>query len=204
MSILRQAAAAVLTSLLLLLASALAAGAAPASAPNAPVACSELVQNGGFEAQSANWTQEGAPGLQLITGDNPRTGNYSAYLGGVTSSDHAIKQQIALPAGQIITLRFWVYQDTLEHAASADDYLAVRLLNTSGAQPIEIARYDVDPDLPLDYQPYSVNLSTYAGKTVQLQFLVHNGPYNQTWYYIDDVSVSACAAKRVYLPLIRR
>ena len=172
--------------------------------PDAPNACTEVVKNGGFEIALANWTQEGAPGLQLITNTNPRTGAYSAFLGGVPSSDHSIKQQITLPAGQMITLRFWAYQDTLEHAPSTDDYLAVRLLNTGGTQLAQVTRVDVDPDLPLAYVLYSANLTAYAGKTVQLQFLVHNGQFDETWYFVDDVSVSACTVKPVYLPLIRK
>lgn len=210
----RQAAIAGLACMLLLLVPIVPAHASAGLAPSAPVsytpvsftpgACSELLKNGGFESQSANWTQEGAPGIELITRDNPRTGSYSAYLGGITSSDHKIKQQITLPAGQIITLKFWAYQDTLEHAPSMDDYLAVRLLNPNGSQLAEVASYGVDPELPLAYEPYTANLTAYAGKTVQLQFVVHNGQFDETWYFVDDVSVTSCTAKRVYLPLIRK
>lgn len=206
---LRGGAAVILSCTLLLLAlisPAFASGPTDASAPaaTAPAACTELLTNGDFEQQSASWTQAGAPGTELITEDNPRTGNYSAYLGGITNSDHSVRQQITLPAGQIITLKFWSYQNTLEHAPNMDDYLSVRLLRPDNSLLAERARYGVDPELPLAFQPFTLGLSAYAGQTVQLQFLVHNSQYDETWYFIDDVSVSACTAQHTYLPLIRR
>ncbi len=188
----------------LLLASSVAGFAAPATQPAAPDACTELVKNGNFESGSANWTQEGAS--NLITTDNPRNGShYSAYLGGVVNSNHSIKQQITIPAGQIVTLRFWMAQNTQEPAASLADYLSVRLLNTNGSQLAEVAKYGQQgSDVFVDYEPYAVNLTAYGGKTVQLQFLAHNDATWQTSSYIDDVSVTDCSARRSYLPMINK
>jgi hypothetical protein len=201
---LRPRSMAVLAFLLVFILPGFPANASAPAGPSAPGACSELLRNGNFESQSAYWAEEGSPGTELITLDHPRTGSYSAYLGGVLSSDHRIRQQITLPAGQMVTLHFWSLQETLEQAPSLDDYLAVRLLDQNGLQLAEVAQYGVDPDLPLAFEPFTVYLAPYAGKTVQLQFLVHNGQSDKTWYFVDDVSVTSCVATHVYLPLIRK
>ena len=162
---LRGKAAVILSCTLLLLAlisPAFASGPTDASAPaaTAPAACTELLTNGDFEQQSASWTQAGAPGTELITEDNPRTGNYSAYLGGITNSDHSVRQQITLPAGQIITLKFWSYQNTLEHAPNMDDYLSVRLLRPD--------------ELPADWNPATDKHPTVWETTHHLLRVYHH------------------------------
>lgn len=206
MAKLRSPFSAVVASALMLFTLALpAAGAPPSIDSAAPLACSELVKNGTFEAVGANWTQEGGNSLQLITDFNPRTGRYSADLGGlpVNNANHRIKQQLTLPAGAIITLTFWWEQDTQETAPVMDDYLAVNLLRTNGTLLKELVRLGARPDWP-PWEPLTFDLTAYAGQTVALQFQGVTDAINGTEFFVDDVSVTVCTRLRTYLPLIRR
>lgn len=170
----------------------------PASAAPAAAACPLIVKNGNFEAQAASWTQSGAS-FTLITDLNPRTGAYSAELGGVNNSNHGIRQTLTLPPGA--TLTFWWEQWTQESAPGAiADYMTVNLLKADGSLLKEVARLGVDPDRP-PWERVSYNLSAYAGQTVQLQFLAHNDATNPTQFFVDDVSIPGC---RLYLPMTRR
>lgn len=175
--------------------------AAPGAEPAAPLACPVVVKNGDFEAQGANWTQSGAGSTPLVTDLNPRTGLYSAELGGANSTNHSIKQQVVLPGQHPLALAFWWEQWTQEDApGDFADLLTINLLKTDGSLLKELARLGVDPDLP-PWERLSYDISAYAGQTVQIQFLAHNDSTNPTRFFVDDVSVPACKA---YLPVIRR
>lgn len=201
----RLAAVAAVTGVLLLVASSASALAAAGVGPAAPNACSELVKNGDFESEGANWTQEGGNGVPLITTFNPFAGQYSAELGSPDANNlnHRIKQQIVLPANQVISLSFWWEQWTWEAAPGTQDYLAVNLLNASGDLITELARLGVDPDRP-PWEQLTFSLTRYGGQTVQLQFQAVTDSTNPTEFFIDNISVSSCSARRSYLPIVRR
>lgn len=167
----------------------------------AAASCPLIVRNGSFEAQGANWTQAGASGIQLITDLNARAGSYSADLGGANNTDHSIRQQIVLPSKRPVTLTFWWEQWTQETApGDFADYMTVNLLKADGSLLKEVARLGVDPERP-PWERLSVDLSAYAGQTVQLQFLAHNDSTNPTEFFVDDVTIPGC---RTYLPSTRR
>ena len=199
----RTAALTSLLSALLLVASTLVVIAAPRNLPATPEACSELIINGNFESGGANWTQEGGNGVQLISTFNPRTGQYSADLGGQNTANHSIRQQFTVPPNSIVTLSFWWEQWTQETAPSTKDYLAVNVLGSNGALLTELARLGVDPDRP-PWEQLTFSLSAYAGDTVQLQFKGVNDELLPSEFFVDDVSITVCTAKHIYLPLIRR
>lgn len=165
-----------------------------------------VVRNGGFEAQplGANWTQSGAGGTQLVTNQNPFDGQYSAELGGVLNSDHAIKQTLTLPKTGDVRLTFWWEQDTLESAPGTyADYLTINLRKTDGSLLKQLDQLGVDPPNPVPppWGQRSYDLGAYRGLTVQVEFIAHNDASNRTLFYVDEVVVPAC---RVYLPLIRK
>jgi hypothetical protein len=183
---------------------AAAPAAAPVSEPSAPNACTELLSNGNFEAGPANWTQEGGGSAELITDFNPRgSSQYSADLAGINNANHSVKQQFTVPADVVVTVSFWWEQWTQENAPTTKDYLTVNVLNASGALLAELVRLGADPAQP-PWERRTVSLSIYAGTTVQLQFKGVNDALLPTEFFVDDVSVSACDARRLYLPLIHR
>lgn len=186
----------------LLFGSALPAAAAPSPAPDVAATCPVVVKNGNFEATpvGANWTQSGASGTSLVDTLNPRTGKYGAYLGGVNNTNHAIRQAVTLPHRPVL-LTFWWEQWTQETApGDTADYLTVSLLKTDGSLLKEFIRLGVDPDRP-PWEKVTLDLSAYAGQTVQLQFLARNDSTNPTAFFVDDVSIAGC---HVYLPMSRK
>ncbi len=201
----RSTAALLLATMLLLVASGLPALAAPPALVRAPAAapCTERVANGNFELGSRYWTEEGASGVKLVTNFDPRTGKYSADLGGVNSVNHRIKQQVWFPKAGTVTLTFWWEQWTQETAPTTQDYLAVALLNANGTLIKELARLGADPDMP-PWEQLSFDLSAYGGKPLLLQFQAVTDNVNPTEFFVDDVSVAAPATRCSYLPFIRR
>jgi len=181
--------------------------------------CTELVQNGGFEAGSLGWIENSVQGYPLVSDFNPRTGRFSAYLAGVNNADDRISQRIALPADATgITLRAWWYLATAE-TAGVFDTMTVWLLREDFQPLAQLAQ--VDNTYPTGmWDQIVADLSGYAGRTVILQFAGVTDESNISDFYVDDVSVSACSPaatptatatrtpdpnlKRIFLPLVMR
>ncbi len=185
--------------------------------------CTELIQNGGFEAGSQGWIENSAQGYPLVSDFNPRTGRYSAYLAGVNNADDRISQMITLPAdADSITLRAWWYLATAE-TAGVFDTMTVWLLREDSQPLAQLAQ--VDNTYPVGvWDQIVADLHGYAGRTVILQFAGRTDESNISDFYVDDVSVSACGPaatptvtptatatrtpdpnlKRLFLPLILR
>lgn len=153
--------------------------------------CAELVQNGSFEAGNTGWQEYSILGYPLISDFNPRTGQRSAYLGGVNDADDRVSQQIVLPANATsITLRAWWYLATAE-TAGAFDTMTVWLLRPDNMPLAQLVR--VDNTYPTGmWDEILVNLAAYAGQTVVLQFAGLTDESNISDFYVDDISVSAC------------
>lgn len=186
-------------------------------------ACTELVQNGGFETGAVGWQEYSIQGYPLISDFNPRTGQLGAYLAGVNEADDRISQQITLPAGSAsITLQAWWYLATAE-TAGAFDTMTVWLLKPDNMPLKQLVQ--VDNTFPVGvWDEIVVDLTSYAGQIVVVQFAGQTDLSNISDFYIDDVSISACGpqatptvtptptvtrtpdpnAVRTYLPLIVR
>jgi len=179
--------------------SALAYGAAAAD-------CTELIQNGGFEDGDVGWQQTSAGGYDLINNFNPRTGSLGAYLAGYNKADDRLTQQVALPAGTL-TLSAWWSLDTTE-AAGAFDQMTVSLLGPDGVSWLADL-VTVDNTAPVGaWDEIVIDLSSYAGQTVTLSFTATTDDTNPSDFYLDDISIVACAASptlwRTYLPITIR
>lgn len=157
----------------------------------APAGCSEWIRNGGFEDGGLGWQQISAGGYEIISDFNPHTGRLGAYLAGVNNADDRLSQQVTLPAGTI-TLRAWWYLATAE-TAGAFDQMTVALLRPDGSLLAELIT--VDNTAPVGVWDELVSdLSPYAGQTVSLRFIGRTDDNNISDFYLDDVSIVACAA----------
>ena len=88
-----------------------------------PPGCSQFMQNGGFEQGpgSCPWGQSSSGGYELIYPAWPRTGSYSAWLGGYDNAYDVMSQVIRIPDNATsATLTFWWYVMTSEVEASSD------------------------------------------------------------------------------------
>jgi hypothetical protein len=125
------------------------------------------------------------------------------------ASYSSTKQTVTLP--KTITnayLHFWLYPMSSEpalmslpadplgmvekNAAAAGDAQMVLILDSSGGI-VERLHYDRHNDRK--WLEYSIDLSHYADKTIQVYFGVYNnGTNGVTGMYVDDVSLNACSA----------
>jgi hypothetical protein len=166
-----------------------------------PATCTELVQNGGFEDGDAGWQQASSGPYNLISDFNPRTGKLGAYLAGVNNADDRISQEITLPAGTITLSAWWSLYTTED--AGVFDQMTVSLLRPGGELLADLLT--VDNTAPADvWDEIEIDLSPYANQTVVLQFAGSTDGTNISDFYLDDISVLACAPQRSYLPIIIR
>ncbi len=162
-------------------------------------ACTEQIQDGGFEQGSSNpnWneasTNFGTPicdeaGCGTGTGSGPHSGTYWTWFGGISAYEEgSVSQQVTIPSGTA-TLSFWLEQVACD---SGSDYMEVTLdgnpvFATTGNSPI---------CGNLGYTQESIDISGFAdGNSHQLVFhseiFAANG--GGTNFFIDDVSVVAC------------
>ena len=172
----------------------------------------QLIADGGFE--SATKSGLSAPGwtattnisgrnVIVVKGAHPHSGQSYASLGGSNNEKDTLTQTITVPAGApSAPLTFWVNITTQETNSKSYDYLYVEIHNASGtllATPLTLSNTNASSDnntLGLYFQPKSVDLSSYAGKTIEVVFHVTTDYEKTTTFLIDDVSVTASATER--------
>ncbi|GIV97328.1 MAG: hypothetical protein KatS3mg057_1985 [Herpetosiphonaceae bacterium] len=146
----------------------------------------EALKNGGFENDGQYWTQSSSGGYDLIDTYRPRSGSYSAWLGGYNNASDAVYQQITVPSNG--TLTYWWYMTSSEGTGTAYDYFRVRLYNSSG-QLIATLKTRSNRDARNAWYQDSISLGSYAGQTVRIHFSVTTDYSYSTSFWVDDVSV---------------
>lgn len=145
------------------------------------------LQNGGFEDGATAWQQSSTGGYQLITTDRPRTGSYSAWLGGYNSGTDTISQTVAIPSNG--TLSYWWYQTSSEGSSTAYDYFRVRLYDPSTGALVATLRTRSNRDARNAWYQDSLSLASYAGQTLRIEFSVTTDFIYTTSFWVDDVTL---------------
>ncbi|MFB7949033.1 M1 family aminopeptidase [Kitasatospora phosalacinea] len=166
-------------------ATAAATAAGPASAAQAAVCTpAQVVANGGFESGSSPWTSSSG----VITGGNgqsPHGGTSYAWLDGYGSAHtDTLGQTVTLPAGcTSATLSFWLHVDTAETSrTTAYDKLTAKIGGTT------LATYS-NLDAATGYLKKSIDVSAYAGQTVNLSFTGVEDSGLQSSFVLDDLAL---------------
>ncbi len=155
-----------------------------------PAACVEQVINGGFESGTTPWQTVSAGGYDLVSQILPYTGQWGAYLGGYNNANDALSQDVTLPAGTSITLRFWWHMTTQE-TNHPWDTLDVTITPVSGGTPVLLRRI-TDGDTQGVWQQAILDLTPRAGQSVRLAFRAQTDSDRPTDFYLDDISVETC------------
>jgi len=155
--------------------------------PGTPVPTSTPVpggslQNGGFES-SASWVQSPS---NIISTTRPRSGSYSAFLGGYNSGTDNIYQSVTVPSNGV--LRYYWYMSTQESGSTVYDRLYVRLYNSSGSL-ITTLRTWSNASTKNTWTLDTISLSAYAGQTVRVQFVGTTDSSLTTSFFVDDVTL---------------
>jgi hypothetical protein len=129
-------------------------------------------------------------------GKYPHSGENYALMGGSDNEDDTLTQTITIPTGTTSApLTFWVSISTDETNGKAYDYLYVEIHNTSGGllgTPLTLNNTNSTSDNNTEgqyFQPSSVDLSSYAGQTIELVFHATTDYEKPTTFLIDDVSI---------------
>lgn len=153
--------------------------------PPPPPPPSSSLQNGGFENGTTPWTQSSTGGYQLVTTSRPRSGSYSAWLGGYNSGTDKISQTVTIPSNG--TLTYWWYQTSQEGTSTAYDYFRVRLYNPSTGALVATLRTYSNRNARNAWYQDSISLSSYAGQSLRIEFSVTTDSSYTTSFWIDDV-----------------
>lgn len=157
----------------------------PTPTPRPPAG--NLVKNGDFESgDNGDWRERSSNGYALI--DNgapiaPSSGNYLAWLAGVTNEKSRLIQNVTLPANTDLVLS---YQYRIAPDGACRGNIAKVFVNRT-----RLVSYSLcDRDATGGWQQELIDLSRYAGRTVKLQFFAKTKGNNQSDLFIDDVIIA--------------
>ncbi len=162
-----------------------------------PTPCdSGIIQNGGFETGDfPPWVILDQNATPVVTTTQVHSGTYSGFVGdapdgfcgspgGEANGDSSFYQEFTVPAGTS-TLSFWHWDCTTDSITF--DWQDAYITDTSGTILQTIFHQCNDTETWLNAQ---VDMSSYAGQTVRVEFLVHEDGFGDlTGMYVDDVQL---------------
>ncbi|MFI9390163.1 M1 family aminopeptidase [Streptomyces bauhiniae] len=170
-----------------LIALSLPAAARPETTAPVAAACTptQTVVNGGFENGTSPWTESPTGIVTSRTGQSAHGGTAFAWLDGTgrTRTD-TLTQSVTVPAGcATATLSFYLHVDTAETTSStAYDKLTAKAGSTT------LATYS-NLDRASGYVRKTIDVSSYAGQTVNLAFTGTEDSSLQTSFVLDDIAL---------------
>jgi hypothetical protein len=150
-------------------------------------AANAQILNGGFETGDlTDWVAYSSAPPPVVDNTLAHSGSYSVFLGsalgGETPGDGAIYQQFAVGAGG--TLSFWTLRVTTDSISF--DWQDAYIRDTSG-NILSTIFHTCQTDS--NWGETTVDMSAYAGQTVQIAFLVHGDNFGDaTNMRVDDVT----------------
>ncbi len=170
---------------------------APTPSPSLPAGCTDIVNDGGFENDTA-WRQVMGKGTTgIIDPENPHTGARSAWLGGTDKEPlQYIYQDLRIPANATqIQLNYYRYlhEETsgLSGLFAADATFNVLIANSQGEVQgtIEQLKSSQADDT---WEQARFDATPLAGKTIRLVFSAENPRGNVSSMFVDDVQMVVC------------
>ncbi|MFN8497076.1 MAG: hypothetical protein U0641_04410 [Anaerolineae bacterium] len=158
-----------------------------------PVTCSDILVNGGFEADGAWQTQAAVPYPAGIESGVAHSGQRALRLGPTGAADKEswsyAWQVVSIPLNaQRAQLHYWV------RAADADSADRVEaIIYTSQGVPVQ-RLLDIGGTSD-GWREYTADVSLWAGTTIQVLFNAYNDGKGATLRaYVDDAGLEVCAA----------
>ncbi|WP_328917995.1 M4 family metallopeptidase [Streptomyces sp. NBC_00138] len=145
----------------------------------------QLLANPGFESGNTGWTTSSGV-IDNSTGAPAHSGSYKAWLDGYgTTHTDTLAQSVTIPASaSSATLTFYLYISTSETSTStAYDKLTLQAGSTT------LATYS-NLNHTTGYVQKSLDLSSYAGQTVNLKFTGTEDVTLGTSFLIDDAALN--------------
>ena len=135
-------------------------------------------------------TSSGTSGpITSNSGRPARTGTWKAWLGGNgRTSSETVTQQVTIPASATAaTLSYWIRTDTAESGSTVYDRMRVQVVRGSTASTL---RTFTNVGTSSTYTRHTHDLSSYAGQTVTIRFLMNEDSSLQTSFVVDDTAVT--------------
>jgi len=179
----------------------------------APVGCSNLLENSGFELGVSDFGPWVAGGFATVTEERAHSGYYGVWMGGYKSPSDKLYQAVTVPAGvNSVTLHYWWNMHSLDDGHTPYDYLHVDLQTADGQTLKPLAMLDNTYERDA-WRESSFDLTGYAGESLRIHFRCSGNAQFVTSYFLDDIELEVCAGvatptptsvprERSYLPLI--
>ncbi|MBX3052662.1 MAG: hypothetical protein KF753_14360 [Caldilineaceae bacterium] len=176
------------------------------AAPHVAAAtCQSVAVNGEFENETG-WQTSSSGSYSLFSDFLAHSGTQSAHLAGVDNATDSAVTTFALPADNTITLSFWWLVSSLENGSGYDS-LSLLLTDSQGTPLYAVAGL-TDLNASASWQQTSADLSAFAGQNVQLHLTARTDGSLVTDFFVDDLTVTACAnsagSLKLFLPMTSR
>lgn len=144
------------------------------------------ITNGSFEEGSTGW--KGDTGTINDIGPAAHSGQLKAYIAGYgRSMQEGIHQDVSVPADGALSFYLRVLSDE-NSWYWAYDVLEVNVYDASGTKLETMATYS-NLDESSGYQQRTLDMSTYAGQDVTIEFVGQEDGRYQTSFLVDDVTL---------------
>ncbi len=173
----------------------------PSQQPQGAAGCTNLVLNGGFEAQNQGWVEVSSQNA-IIDTELPHSGARSAWLGGISEENlQYIYQDVRIPANASrVTLGYWrlVHNETEDaNAAVASFWAIIADANGNALGTVEqIPSTDGDDT----WRQGQFDITQFAGKPIRIAFISENAVGNLSSMFVDDVEMNSCSSGPVSQP----
>ncbi len=153
-------------------------------------ACSDILLNGGFESGPTVWSQSSSNEYELICSSgtcvptiSPRTGSFLAWLAGDNNETSILKQKVTIPSGSNAMLSYWY----TSYSADACGYDFAGAQVKVGSKMVRSVIHNLCLDTSDgEWHNDSIDLSEFAGKTVELSFIATTDSSNFSNFWVDD------------------
>ncbi len=147
------------------------------------------IPNGDFEQGRTAWTEYSSNGYPLIvrrtqmpSGISPHGGDWAAWLGGDYDELSRLYQTVTID-NSTPYLVFWHLIDSLDPCGL--DVAGVKVNNQT------VKHYDLCQPKNTSWKRQVLDLSSYTGQSVQLEFFAQNTAMTDSWWFLDDITLQA-------------
>ena len=160
--------------------------------------CTVPIPNGNFEQGRTQWTETSNYDFDLVPlvvdrtyidtyspGIAPRSGNWAGWLCGIANEVASLKQRLSIPAS-CPTLTYWHWIDS--DAPCGVNYADV-IVTTASGNFVVVDSYELCSGKNTGkWALHQVNLSAYAGQSVELEIQASCTSQDYTSLFLDDLA----------------